>query len=185
MYFLRLLIMLAGLVPLAHAGTPASIAFAFSAKPEWFWSFWRGETPAGYRQKMADAILPLAASPGGPVKAVTFQDPRLPDQIERDRSPWPFHQHLCQLGGTDWLVSFRVADGRPILSPLQGDLFGTRETPSAHWPELYWVSYDCKTGLRMTGRPVLSPRHEDRFVFETELKREARTVLKPILPSPE
>jgi hypothetical protein len=180
-YFLRLLIMLAGLVPLAHAGTPASIAFTFSAKPEWFRSFWRGETPAGYRHKMADAILPLAAVSDSQGKVVTFHDPHLPDQIERDRSPWPFHQHLCQLGATDWLVSFRVADGRPILSPWQGDLFGTRETPSAHWPELYWVSYDCKTGRRATGRPILSPRHEDRFVFETELKREAQAILKPIL----
>lgn len=185
MHFLRLPLLLAGLVSLAHAGTPASIAFAFSAKPEWYWSFWRGETPAGYRQKMAGAILPLAAVSGSQRKVVTFHDPYLPDQIERDRSPWPFHQHLCRLGATDWLLSFRVANGRPILSPWQGDVFGTRETPSAHWPELYWVSYDCKTGQRATGRPVLSPRLEDRFVFEAELKREAQTILKQILPPAE
>jgi hypothetical protein len=171
------LLLLAGFAATASAGPPASIAFAFSAKPEWYWSFWGAEQASGYREKMATTILPLAAAAGNPVTVVSFADPRLPDQMERDGAPWPFHQHLCRLAETDWLVSFRVADGRPVFFPWQGDLFSSREPPSAHWPELYWVTYDCRTGERNTARPILSPRRTDRYVFETELKEHARAVL--------
>lgn len=173
-------LMLGGLLASAQAAPPPSIAFAFSAKPEWYWSFWSGEHAAGYRDKMAATILPLVASPGTSVRVVRFADPRLPDQLERDRAPWPFHQHLCRLGETDWLVSFRVADGRPVFSPWQGDLFGNREPASAHWPELYWITYDCRTGERSSGRPILSPRREDHYVFQSDLEAHARAILRPL-----
>lgn len=171
-------LMIAGLIPAAPAEPPSSIAFVFSAKPQWFWTFWQGETADGYRKKMAEVILPLTATPGSAIKVVTFENPALPDQIERDRSPWPFHQHLCELSGATWLVSFRVSNERPIFSPFQGDVFSNREAPSAHWPELYWVTYNCKTGERSSGRPILSPSKKDRFVFETDLKGQAQSVLQ-------
>lgn len=176
----RLALLIGGLFATAQAAPPTAIAFAFSAKPEWYWSFWAGEHAAGYREKMAATVLPLAASPHASVRVVSFADPRLPDQLERDRAPWPFHQHLCRLGETDWLVSFRVADGRPVFSPWQGDLFSNREPPSAHWPELYWIAYDCRTGERNSGRPILSPRREDHYVFESEIKAHASAILRDI-----
>ncbi len=172
-------VFLAVIAPTALADPP-TIAFAFSAKPVWVWRFWQNETPDGYRGKMMETILPLASRPNLIVNTVSFEDPALPDRIERDRSPWPFHQHLCKTSGADWLVSFRVSDERPVFSPFQGDVFSNREAPSAHWPELYWVRYDCKTGQRETARPILSPRREDRYVFETELKTHANRVLQPL-----
>jgi hypothetical protein len=133
---------------------------------------------------LIDLILPLTATPGRTIKTVELLDPNLPDQMERDRAPWLFHQHLCQLGNVKWLVALRVADFRPVFSPWQGDLFGTRHgVPSAHWPELYWIRYDCQTGQRDTGRPILSPRREDRFVFETELKNHTQAILQPLISS--
>lgn len=185
MFPLRCLLPLFGLLPITCAGAADSFAFAFSARPELAWSFWRGETPNGYRQKMADTVLPLVAVPNRQTQAIEFLDPNLPDQMERDRAPWPFHQHLCRLADADWLIALRVADSRPVFSPWQGDLFVTRhEVPSAHWPELYWIRYDCKTNQRETGRPILSPRKEDHFVFETKFKNHALMILRPLLVSP-
>jgi hypothetical protein len=77
---------------------------------------------------------------------------------------------VCRDAGADVLLSLRVEDPLPVFSPWQADLFSNRgEVASAHWPNLYFIAYDCSNGDRLSEHIALSPRTQDRFVFETDL----------------
>ncbi|MGA7950156.1 MAG: hypothetical protein WCA45_08385 [Thiobacillaceae bacterium] len=155
----------------AWAGPPGIVALAASARPEAYWSFWLGENPAGYRQKMLAVVHAFLLNAGSDTRVIELTDPSLPDQFNRDQAPWPRHQAVCRETGADALLSLRVEDPLPVLSPWQGDLFNDRgaEVASAHWPNLYLIAYDCSSGNRSNEHVNLSPRTSDQFVFETDL----------------
>lgn len=154
----------------AWAGHSRTVALAASARPEAYWSFWRGETAAGYRQEMLAVIHALLLNAGADTRVIELADPSVPDQLNRDRTPWPLHQSLCRATGADTLLTLRVEDPLPVFSPWQADLFGDRgDVPSAHWPSLYLIAYDCSNGNRSSEHLTLSPRMQDQFVFETDL----------------
>jgi hypothetical protein len=152
------------------AAIPSTIALAVSAKPEWYWSFWQGETASGYREKVLAAVKHLLAETAPDTKIIEMTDSSLPDELYQDKAPWSRHQALCNETAASDLLVLRVQDTFPVISPWQGDLFwGDREVPSAHWPALYLTVYDCQDGKRLAEHPILSPRITEHFVFETDL----------------
>ncbi|HYP67019.1 MAG TPA: hypothetical protein VEP67_02075 [Thiobacillaceae bacterium] len=154
----------------AWARQPGTVALAASARPEAYWSFWLGENAAGYRQKMLAVVHALLLTTGADTRVIELADPSVPDQLNRDRAPWPRHQVVCRDTRADVLLSLRVEDPLPVLSPWQADLFSNRgDVPSAHWPNLYLIAHDCSSGNRLSEHLALSPRAQDQFVFETDL----------------
>lgn len=165
---------------------PPAVALAVSAKPERYWSFWRGETASGYREKILAAVKPLLAETTPNARIQELSDPGLPDQLYQDQEPWPRHQALCHSTGANNLLILRVQDTFPVISPWQADLFGgSREAPSAHWPALYLTAYDCRSGQHLTEHPILSPRNTDHFVFETDLIDYTRSFWNKALARPD